>query len=134
MLRLAPLTAVSFLLAIPSWNFAQETPSAHPPRFLKVCSNKNPPPCATPPTRIYAPNPEYPDEARKAKVEGTVALWTVVGTDGSPHYIRVAHSIGHGLDEQAIETLKRWRFEPGKSEGAPVPVEVTVEMSFRLHP
>ena len=132
--RLALLTVISFLLATSAWDFAQETPSAHPPSFLKVCSNKNPPPCASPPTRISAPNPEYSEEAQRAKVEGTVALWTIVGTDGYAHNIRVAHSLGHGLDEQAIKTLKQWTFEPGKSEGVPVPVEVKVEMIFRLHP
>jgi TonB family protein len=135
MRRLALLTVISFLLATPAWDFAQEAPAANSaPHFLKVCSNKNPPPCATPPTRIYAPNPKYSEEARKATVEGTVALWTIVGTDGHAHNIRVARSLGHGLDEQAIETLKQWKMEPGTSEGVPVPVEVRVEMIFRLHP
>lgn len=63
-----------------------------------------------------------------------MTLWTIVGTDGYAHNIRVAHSLGNGLDEQAIKTLKQWTFKPGKSEGAPVPVEVTIEMVFRLHP
>ena len=135
--RLTVLSVIGFFLAVAPWVFAQETPSApspHSPRYLKVCSDKNPPPCATAPAPIHSPNPEYSKEARKAKVEGAVVLGAIVDVDGHPHDIHVVRNLGHGLDEQAIETLKQWTFEPGKSEGVPVPVLVNVQMSFRLHP
>jgi TonB family protein len=135
MRRLAVLSVIGFLL-VPASVFAQETsaPSAHSPRYLKVCSDKIPPPCATAPTRTYSPDPQYSKEARQAKIEGTVVLGAIVGVDGHPHDIHVVRYLGHGLDEQAIESLKQWTFEPGTSEGGPVPVLVNVQMNFRLHP
>src|SRR5262245_30591705 len=57
----------------------------------------------TAPRGIYAPDPEYSEEARKAKFQGTLVLWMVVGPDGRPRDIRVARSLGMGLDEKAIE-------------------------------
>jgi protein TonB len=80
---------------------------------------------------IDSPNPSYSDEARQAKVEGTVVLVAVVGIDGRAHDIRVSQTVGHGLDEQAIKTLKQRRFKPATSKGAPVPVLVSVQMAFR---
>jgi TonB family protein len=100
---------------------------------MKACSDKNPPPCATQPAPIHSPNPLYSKEARKAKIEGTVVLGAIVDVDGRPHNIHVIRYLGHGLDEQAIETLKQWTFEPGTTDGAPVPVLISVEMAFHLH-
>jgi TonB family protein len=102
------------------------------PHFVKVCSDKNPPPCATSPHAVYSPPPEYSGEGRDAQIEGKVVLWAIVGEDGRAHYIRVARTLGHGLDEQAIKTLKEWKFKPGMSGGAPAAVAVNVEMDFRL--
>lgn len=99
---------------------------------MKVCSRKNPPPCAIAPTAIHAPNPEYSEDARNARIEGIVILWTIVGVDGRAHDIRVTRVLGHGLDEQAIGTLKQWTFKPGTSDGVPVPVAVNVQINFRL--
>lgn len=80
-----------------------------------------------------APEPEYPAAAKKDRVQGTVKLRVAVGTDGKPYRIRVAGSLGHGLDEEAIKTVNKWRFSPGKDEaGSPVAVEINVEMTFRL--
>jgi len=87
----------------------------------------------TPPRAIYAPDPEFSDEARKAKYQGTVVLWTVISADGRARDIRVMRSIGMGLDEKAIEAIKQWRFEPGRKDGVAVAVEVNIEVSFRLY-
>ncbi len=106
---------------------------ASSPRYLVVCSENHPPPCATAPRAIHSPNPEYSEEARQAKIQGTVVLGTIVGADGHTHNIYVARSLGHGLDEQAIKTLREWTFEPGVSDGAPAPVLINVEVHFRLH-
>jgi periplasmic protein TonB len=87
----------------------------------------------TAPRPVYAPDPDYSEEARKAKFQGTVVLWMVVGPDGRPRDIRVARSAGMGLDEKALEAVRTWRFEPGRKDGQPVAVQVNVEVSFRLY-
>jgi periplasmic protein TonB len=86
----------------------------------------------TAPRVIYAPDPEFSEEARKAKYQGVVVLWAIVGTDGRTHDIRVMRSLGLGLDEKAIEAIRQWRFEPGRKDGVPVAVQVNVEVRFRL--
>ena len=85
------------------------------------------------PRAIYQPDPEYSEEARKAKYQGTVVLWIVVGPDGRVKDIRVQRSLGMGLDEKAIEAVKTWKFEPAKRDGQPVAVQVNVEVNFRLY-
>ncbi len=85
------------------------------------------------PRALYAPDPEYSEEARKAKYQGTVVLWVVVGPDGRPHDIRVQRSLGLGLDEKAVEAVRQWKFEPARKDGAPVAVQINVEVNFRLY-
>ncbi len=85
------------------------------------------------PKLIYQPDPEYSEEARKAKYQGTCVLWVVVGADGKPRDIRVARTLGLGLDEKAIEAVKTWRFEPGKKDDKPVATMINVEVTFRLY-
>jgi TonB family protein len=130
MFRPTLLGVIGALLSIAALAAAQDTApspqSPHMPQYMKVCSSKIPSPCATAPTSIYAPNAGYTQEAREWKIEGTVILWAIVGVDGRAHNIRVARTLGHGLDEQAIETLKQWKFKPGISDGTPVPVAVNL--------
>ena len=85
------------------------------------------------PRVTYQPDPEYSEEARKAKYQGTCVLWLVVGPDGRPRDIRVARSLGLGLDEKAIEAVKNWKFEPAMKDGKPVAVQINVEVDFRLY-
>jgi len=85
------------------------------------------------PKVLYDPDPEYSEEARKAKYQGTVVLWLVVSPEGKPQQIRVQRSLGMGLDEKAIEAVRQWRFEPAKKDGQPVPVMINVEVNFRLY-
>jgi len=85
------------------------------------------------PRAIYAPDPDYSEEARKVKHQGVVGLWLIVGPDGRPRDIRVQRSLGMGLDEKAVEAVRTWKFEPAKKDGVAVPVQITVEVSFRLY-
>jgi len=85
------------------------------------------------PKPIFSPDPEYSEEARKAKYQGTVVIWLVVGADGRPREIRIARSLGMGLDEKAIDAIRTWRFEPARRDGRPVAVQVNVEVTFRLY-
>jgi len=85
------------------------------------------------PRPVHAPSPEYSEQARKSSYQGTVVLWIVVGPDGRSRDIKVARSLGMGLDEKAIEAVRAWRFEPARKDGQPVAVQINVETSFRLY-
>jgi protein TonB len=87
----------------------------------------------TAPVPIYSPDPDYSDEARKAKYQGTVVLTVIVGPDGRVHHARVARSLGMGLDEKAIEKIMVWKFRPATKDSKPVAVEVSVEVTFNLY-
>jgi len=87
----------------------------------------------SPPHTIYAPEPEFSEEARKAKYQGVCTLGLIVGTDGRPSNIRVLSSLGMGLDEKAIEAVRTWKFEPAMKDGHPVRVEIAVEVDFHLY-
>jgi TonB family protein len=86
----------------------------------------------TAPVPLYKPEPEYSEEARKAKYQGAVVLRLVVDSSGRPRDLKVIRSLGLGLDEKAIEAVEKWKFRPGYKDGKPVPVEATVEVNFRL--
>jgi TonB family protein len=85
------------------------------------------------PRPIFDPDPEYSEEARKSKYQGTVLLWTVVGPDGLTRDIRIVRSLGMGLDEKAIAAVRTWRFAPAMKDGHPVAVQVSIEVNFRLY-
>jgi TonB family protein len=85
------------------------------------------------PRPIFSPDPEYSEEARKAKYQGVVVLGLVVGPDGRPRDMKVLRSLGLGLDEKAIEAVKNWRFEPAVKDNKPVSVYISVEVDFRLY-
>ncbi len=85
------------------------------------------------PRALSTPDPEYSEEARKAKYQGTVVLWLIVDQNGHPQQVRVARSLGMGLDQKAIEAVKQWKFEPAMKDGKPVAVQINVEVNFRLY-
>jgi TonB family protein len=85
------------------------------------------------PRAIYTPEPEFSEEARKAKYQGVVVLNIIVGTDGRVHTPRVVRSLGMGLDEKAIEGVKTWKFDPSKKDGRAVAVEMNIEVAFNLY-
>ena len=85
------------------------------------------------PKAIYSPDPEYSEEARKAKYQGVCVLSLIVGPDGKPRDIHVSRSLGLGLDEKAIQAVNQWKFEPAQKDGRPVAVAINVEVQFRLY-
>src|SRR5258707_3977236 len=87
----------------------------------------------SPPRPIYTPEPEFSEEARKAKYQGVVVLNIIVGVDGRVHNQRVVRSLGMGLDEKALEGVKTWKFDPSKKDGRPVAVEMNIEVAFNLY-
>jgi periplasmic protein TonB len=86
----------------------------------------------SPPTVLFKVEPEYSEEARKAKFQGTVVLFVVVDEHGNPRDLKVVRPLGLGLDQKAIEAVEKWKFSPGKKDGKPVPVQATIEVNFRL--
>jgi TonB family protein len=86
-----------------------------------------------PPRGIYTPDPEYPEEARQAKFQGTDTLGVVLGHDGLPRDVWIVRGSGMGLDEKSIEAVKHWRFTPATRDGRPVAVFLSVETTFRTY-
>jgi len=78
--------------------------------------------------------PQYTSQGMRAKIQGTVMIECVVLTDGTVGDIKVVRSLDpfNGLDEAAITAAKQWRFSPGTRNGQPVPVIVTIELTFTL--
>jgi TonB family protein len=89
-------------------------------------------PCVSPPTVRKKIEPEYSEEARKARHQGKVLMAIVVRADGKVGDVQMIRALGRGLDEQAIKAVKKWRFNPAMKEGKPVAVKITVEMNFSL--
>jgi periplasmic protein TonB len=85
------------------------------------------------PRAIYTPEPEFSEEARKAKYQGVVVLTIIVGPDGRVYSPKVLRSLGMGLDEKAVEGVKTWKFDAAKKDGHPVAVEMNVEVAFNLY-
>jgi len=84
------------------------------------------------PVPIYKIEPEYSEEARKAKYSGTVLLSVVIDANGNTRDIHVVRPLGLGLDEKAIEAVSKWRFRAAMKGGHPVAVQAQVEVNFRL--
>lgn len=85
------------------------------------------------PKPIHTPDPEYSEQARKAKYQGDVMLSCVVDQNGNIASIRINQCLGLGLDEQAIHALSTWKFEPATKDGQPVAVQLNVSMNFHLY-
>jgi TonB family protein len=81
---------------------------------------------------VFKPTPEYTDEARSARIEGTVSLELEFTAAGDVRVLRVVRGLGHGLDEAAQRAATRIRFKPAQSDGGPVDSRATVHITFRL--
>jgi len=86
----------------------------------------------SPPVPLNFVEAEFSDEARRAHFEGVCLVSLIVDTHGNPVNLRVVRSLGHGLDEKALEAVRKWHFKPAMKAGVPVPVMITVEVNFRL--
>lgn len=86
----------------------------------------------TPPKVVSKVEPGYTDDARNAKIQGTVVLSLMVDPQGLPHNIRVTKSLDKGLDQQAIAAIEKWHFAPGIKAGKPVRTAATIEVNFHL--
>ena len=85
------------------------------------------------PTCVVCPYPVYTDEARHAKMQGTVTLRVQVGPDGKASEIRVIRGVGFGLDERAVQTVRGWKFNPARDANQhAIAAWITIEAVFRL--
>jgi len=85
------------------------------------------------PVLIYSVDPEFSDEARRAKYQGICVVSLIVDTQGNPQNIRVVRALGMGLDEKAEEAVRQYKFKPAYFHGHPVPVLINVEVNFRIY-
>jgi len=84
------------------------------------------------PTVLYRIEPNYSEEARRARYQGSVILSAIVRKDGTIQILKVVRGLGLGLDENAVEALRQWRFTPGTRSGEPVDVALNIEINFAL--
>ena len=86
----------------------------------------------TPPAPEHRPEPPYSEKARAARLQGTVVMLLTVGAHGEVEQAAVEKPLGLGLDESALRTVRAWTFKPATRNGAPTPVRIILEVSFRL--
>jgi protein TonB len=84
------------------------------------------------PVLLYSPDPEFSEEARKAKFMGVVTVNLWVDEHGNPQHVRILRGVGMGLDEKAMEAVKQYKFKPAMEAGKPVLVELNVEVNFQI--
>jgi TonB family protein len=84
------------------------------------------------PSVLYKVDPPYTEEARLAKLSGTVLVSLIIGEDGRARNIKIVRGLGLGLDERAAEAVAQWRFKPGIKDGTAVSTQATIEVKFRL--
>jgi TonB family protein len=103
------------------------TSVAPPPRIYHVGGD------VMAPKLIFAPDPEFSAEAKRAKYQGVCVISTIVDAQGNPYRVQVVRRLGMGLDKKAVEAVKQYKFKPGTLHGRPVAVEVNIEVNFRLY-
>jgi periplasmic protein TonB len=86
----------------------------------------------TVPVPIFVPEAEFSDEARREKYQGICLVAIIVDAHGFPQNVHVVRHLGMGLDEKAMEAIRKYRFKPAMKDGKPVAAAITVEVDFRL--
>jgi TonB family protein len=81
---------------------------------------------------LYKPNPPYSPEGRALKLQGDVVLEVIFLASGQMQVVRVVSGLGHGLDEEAIQSAKHIRFTPALRDGRPVDFPARLRIEFRL--
>ena len=84
------------------------------------------------PVALYKPEPEYSDDARRARLMGEVLVQVVIDENGRTRDWKVVRSLGLGLDEEAVKAVRKWRFKPATKNGKPVAILGEVYVGFHL--
>lgn len=85
------------------------------------------------PILIYSPDPEFSDEARRAKYQGVCIVGLIVDPSGNPQRVHIVRPLGMGLDEKALDAVRQYKFKPAEFKGKAVAVEVNIEVNFRIY-
>ena len=85
------------------------------------------------PRPIRTLDPEYSEEASRRRLQGSLVLWVVVDEKGDVVRIKLSRCLGMGLDEQAVQAVSQWKFQPAMRNGQPVAVQMNVEVTFHLY-
>jgi len=86
-----------------------------------------------PPRRISGFEPEFSEQARQSKYQGTNTVGLIIDETGGVRKIWIVSPLGYGLDRRAVEAVSQWRFQPATKDGQPVAVEIAVEVDFHLY-
>jgi protein TonB len=84
------------------------------------------------PVPLVTPDPEFSEEARKAKFSGNVEVYLIVDENGNPTHVRVVRDVGMGLGEKAVEAVRQYKFKPAMQNGKPVKVDMYVDVNFQI--
>jgi len=87
----------------------------------------------SPPRAISAPDPQYSEVARNAGLRGSLILWTVITPQGRTRNVSIVKPLGLGLDEEAVYAVSGWTFTPSQKDKSAVPVQINVEVTFRVY-
>ena len=136
------LGSIVLALLIASTPAAAQTSAAQQPPAAPPAAEQPWPPSGvermgagvTAPRLVKETKPQYTAAALTAKVQGSVIVEAVVGTDGTVRDVRVKRSLDrqYGLDDQAVAAVKKWTFTPGRKDNVAVPVLVEIELTFSL--
>lgn len=144
--KMATAVLVSFLSVVPLLRAAPDAGGIDVEQE-HISTSKPAQPAEWPPSDTFRPGngvalprvvreakPRYTADAMRAKVQGSVLLECIVETDGRVNRIHIARSLDptFGLDQEAVKAAEQWRFTPGTKNGMPVPVLVTIELTFML--
>jgi protein TonB len=95
------------------------------------------------PTLLFAPDPEFNELVRKARISGKITVGLVVDTEGNPQQVHIVNSItstaavknqqaAQSMDEEALKAVRRYRYNPALHDGKPVPYELSVDINFQI--
>jgi protein TonB len=85
-----------------------------------------------PPVVLTSVDPEFSEEARKAKFSGNVQVYLWVDEQGNPSHVKVIRGVGMGLDEKAVEAVRQYKFKPAMQNGKPVKVDLYIDVNFQI--
>jgi len=123
----AIVTAAVLSVVVNIASFAQDVSTVDKPQTEKVYHIGT---GVTPPKMLMNVDPAFTEEALRNRISGIVLVSLIVGEDGRTRDIRVERGLGYGLDQAAVEAVQKWTFEPGRLNGAAVPVTLRAEIRF----
>ncbi len=119
-------TAASLAIACALFLACDKSPTEPCPGPLHVGGD------ITKPVKIFAPQPQYTEIARQARIQGVVIVQAIIDCSGAVTDINVLKALPMGLTEATVEAISQWRFEPARLNGSPVSVYYNLTVNFRL--